>query len=142
MTHTQIFLASSIVEFEDEREAIGACLYKNLPGVRIVDCTYTDSSISQEGSQSVLNKMLQQSDCAMFLFGKKLGYYTQMEFEIATKQFSATGKPKIFVFCRQDNDEISPHVLQLLQQNKQDFVAYTHFDEVLAYIKTNKAMFE
>ncbi|MBR2967144.1 MAG: hypothetical protein IKC52_06750 [Clostridia bacterium] len=141
MKHTQIFLASSIVEFEDEREAIGACLYKSLPGVRIVDCTYTDSSISTEGSQSVLNKMLQQSDCAVFLFGKKLGYYTQMEFEIAQKQFAETGKPKIFVFCQHYDGEISPHVLQLLTLHKQPHFAFGNFDEVLAYIKTNTALF-
>ncbi len=108
-----IFLASSITEFEIERIKIENFIHRlskrfeNRYNVEInpVLCEDLDDAYSTVRKQEEYNQRIRESEFCYFLFFTKAGQYTREEFEVARKQFESTGKPKIYTYFKVVKDE-------------------------------------
>ena len=118
-----IFIASSIVEFKDERTELLAYLgtlnklYKPR-GVRLEWDNPEDMSheMRPDGSQSEIDEAIRNCEFFFVIVGRDMGQYTLGEFETAWKHYQAHGKPKIYTYF------LPPH-RQLPNPNVLDFCA-------------------
>lgn len=110
MKNINIFLASSIVEFETERKKIFNFVRKNLGdemrkkkniSLDIIKCENLDNKIIPSGMQRMYNNEIIKCDIALFLFGKEAGEFTLEELDVAAEHF-AKDKEKIIVMCMED----------------------------------------
>lgn len=109
MQNIQIFLASSIVEFEEERKQIHDFIQeterilreKRDISLKLIKCENMDNNIVPKGKQNEYDKEIKRSDIVIFLFGEKAGDFTIHELEISAEEF-ADRKSKIVVLCRKD----------------------------------------
>lgn len=74
-------------------------------------------AMSQTGLQEEYNKAVRTSDIFLLLFFRKVGKYTEEEFDAAVKQFKATNKPIIFTYFKVASmlsNEINDDVVSLI----------------------------
>jgi hypothetical protein len=98
----KIFLGSSIVEFEHERNEFKnfifdmSAKFENSYNTRLIPlmCEDVDPCYADEPTQNIINRMVLSSDLCFFIFFTKAGEFTQLEFDIAKTQFEKTKKPK------------------------------------------------
>lgn len=81
----RIGLASSIVEFKALREDIIAYIHE-LSGVKdtifiVIDNASASNTMSKLSSQTQINQNFLNTDMMIFIFGEKIGKYTQMEWD-------------------------------------------------------------
>ncbi len=108
-----IFLASSITEFANERMAIENFIrntsdkFEESYDVKIQPllCENFDDAYSKIRKQEEYNEKIRKSDFCFFIFFTKVGEYTREEFEVARKKFEETGKPKIYTYFKVIHDE-------------------------------------
>lgn len=108
-----IFLASSIVEFENERMAIENFIrnisdkFEEHYDVKLQPllCENFDDAVSKIRKQEEYNKKIRNSELCFFLFFTKVGQYTREEFDVARAKFLDTGKPKIYTYFKVITDE-------------------------------------
>lgn len=108
-----IFLASSITEFANERMAIENFIrnisdkFEESYDVKIQPllCENFDDAYSKIRKQEEYNEKICNSDLCFFIFFTKVGEYTREEFEVARKKFEETGKPKIYTYFKVIHDE-------------------------------------
>ncbi len=115
MKKVKIFIGSSIEELKEDRVAIGN-FFRQLNDLyldnglyfQLVMCEDYDDAIELEGKQSKYDKEIEDSELAVFIFYKKVGTYTEHEFQIAYSQFRRELRPKILtVFkCADSSNEI------------------------------------
>lgn len=105
MKEVNIFVASSIVEFEQERKDLSVFL-------EMLNDIYKQSDIHLKwnrpeimshslvcgGSQTAYNQKITESEFFFLLIGKSLGIHTVKEFDLALETFERTGHPKIFPY--------------------------------------------
>jgi len=102
----EIFLASSIELVEERKEFEIFVNRKNkelhLKGIFLHLNAWEDmpTAVSQTRSQDEYNNEVLDSDIFVVVFFKKVGEYTDEEFETAFKQFKTTGKPLIFTYFK------------------------------------------
>ena len=104
----KIFIASSIVEFANERMAIENFIrkisddFEDRYDVKIkpILCENLDDAYSTIRKQEEYNEEIRQSELCFFIFFTKAGQYTQEEFEVARKAFEESGKPKIYTYFK------------------------------------------
>lgn len=104
----RIFLASSIVEFANERMAIENFIrnisdkFEENYDVKIQPllCENFDDAYSITRKQEEYNDKIRDSELCFFIFFTKAGEYTREEFEVARKKFEETGKPKIYTYFK------------------------------------------
>lgn len=121
--HINMFLASSIIEFEDFRCEIGAFVRRIQDqliddGIRVhlFVCEYCDSSVSARGrKQDDYMEELKKSDIFLMLIGKKLGRYTEEEYDKAC-QCSQIVKKIVFL----ENKNIDNTVVKFQNKVKED----------------------
>ncbi len=109
----KIFVASSITEFERERESIENFIRRLSDNfedrydvkIRPVLCENLDDAYSTIRKQEEYNDQIRESEFCYFLFFTKAGEYTREEFDVARKQFESTGKPKIYTYFKVIRDE-------------------------------------
>ena len=115
MRKVKIFIGSSIDELRDDRIEIGN-FFRQLNDLyldsglyfQLVMCEDYDDAIELDGKQSRYDKEILDSELSVFIFYKKVGTYTEHEFEIAYNQFRAELRPKILtVFkCASDGNDV------------------------------------
>ncbi len=109
----KVFLASSIVEFANERLAIENFIrnvsdkFEEQYDVKIQPllCENFDDAYSKVRKQEEYNEKIRGSELCFFIFFTKAGEYTREEFEVARKRFEETGKPKIYTYFKVIKDE-------------------------------------
>ncbi len=90
MQKYQIFLASSINEFKDERNEIGDLIRKIQDilidyeiKIKLFECEFFDNTIALGRKQGEYNEQIKKSQSFIMLVGSKLGQYTLEEYNIA-----------------------------------------------------------
>lgn len=115
----KIFLASSIVQFANERMSIENFI-RNISDkfeenydikLQPLLCENFDDAYSEIRKQEEYNEKIRDSELCFFIFFTKAGKYTKEEFEVARKKFEETGKPKIYTYFKTVKDE---HIEQSL----------------------------
>jgi hypothetical protein len=104
MHHLKIFLASSIVEFADERLSLKNFIRKmddilvdHGIYLRLFICEYADNAVADERKQNEFLREIDDSDIFLILVGKNLGNYTLEEYQYAVAVYERRndGLPKI-----------------------------------------------
>ena len=111
MKEYNIFLCSSIVEFEEERMKLAAYIQNISNGITqkrfdtavyLHKCEYMDNALADEGMQKTYNEELCRSELVVFLFGENAGEYTLEELACAAEHFGEDSKNRICVLSRHD----------------------------------------
>ena len=110
-----IFIASSVREFKSARWDIAEVMerlnrvYKKRGVEWIWNRPETESRmLNIGGSQLTYDEYIRQSEVFVLIIGRRVGFYTEHEYEVALEQFAKTGKPKIlpcFLDCASDEAE-------------------------------------
>ena len=112
----KMFLASSIVELYDERNAIGelfdrlnqACRMKYGVHFDLGRCEDSDDAVRTDGSQAKYDEDIAESDTELVVFAESVGEYTKHEVDVALESLKEKGSPQIYVLFKLDSDgEIS-----------------------------------
>lgn len=105
MKYINIFLASSVEEFEAERRKLGDFI-RRLNDIyvtrniyfRLIVCEDLSNAVAKERKQQEYNEQIRNSQYFYVLFGRKAGEYTLEEFEVALEQFRMSGAPLIYTY--------------------------------------------
>ena len=142
MKTVKIFLASSVVELENDRNAIGNFVRAlrdiyDARGVKmdLYDCTYENQAMTSGRKQDEHNEHARQSDIFLALFYNKAGKFTVEEFHEAYKQLQNTGAPAILVCFREGEgyaprDSLLAFRDELEEELEQHTITYTDIDSV------------
>ena len=142
MKTVKIFLASSVVELEHDRNAIGNFVRAlrdiyDARGVKmdLYDCTYENQAMTSRRKQDEHNEHARQSDMFLALFYNKAGKFTVEEFHEAYKQLQNTGAPAILVCFREGagyapKDSLLAFRDELEDELEQHPITYTDIDSV------------
>ena len=112
----KMFLASSIVELYDERNAIGdlfdrlnqACRMKYGVHFNLERCEDSDDAVRTDGSQAKYDEDIAESDTELVIFAESVREYTKHEVDVALESLKEKGSPQIYVLFKLDSDgEIS-----------------------------------
>ena len=140
MRDIPIFIASSIVEFKDERKELIEYLWTlnklyKPRGVRLEWDNPEDMSheVFPDGTQSEIDKAICESDFFFVIVGRDMGPYTLGEFETAWARRKAHGKPKVYAY-------FLPPAGQLPEQSALDF--RNRLKDLKHYYKTCGSMAE
>ncbi len=105
----KIFLASSINEFETERNKIGDLVRRMQDdllekGIRInlFECEFEDNSMVKGRKQEQYNQKLRESDVMILLIGKRAGEYTVEEYDVSKE---VKGIRRFIFFKKCDADD-------------------------------------
>ena len=142
-----IFLASSIVEFANERRDIENFI-RNVSDkfeerydtkIQPLLCENFDNCMSEARKQEEYNEKIRESEMCFFIFFTRAGEFTREEFEVAYKQFkeSETHRPKIYVYFKKVPEGVS------VEQSVKDFMneidnTYQHYHDMFDHIDTVK----
>lgn len=140
-----IFLASSIEEFKEERDALELFIrnisdrFEERYNVKIMPlrCENVDPAVSEGRKQDEYNELIRESEMCFFLFFTKAGDYTQEEFKTALKSFRESGKPKVYTYFKNvhEEDSVEDSVKEFMK--KLD-VEFSHFYSFFDHIDTIK----
>ena len=131
MITKKLFLASSAELKEDRKEFEIFIGRKNKDwvdkGVFLDLVIWEDflDAMSQTRLQDEYNKAIRECDLFVMLFWKKVGRYTEEEFETAFGQFKATNKPFIFTYFKDAETSVA-------NANKKDLMSLWAFQEKLS----------
>lgn len=102
-----MFVASSTVEFKDERKRLGTIVGGLNVGLLARDeyldfiiCEDLSNKIVKGGKQSEYNRELETADLVIVLAGRKLGKYTLEELDLALATRDAHGSPRVVAFLK------------------------------------------
>ena len=100
----KVFIASSIVEFEHERDIVENYLWRqNSDGnlsVIPLRCENIDPAMSVTRKEDDYCNYIAESDVCLFILGKKVGQYTVEEYDYAQKMIREGKSIKILAFCK------------------------------------------
>ncbi len=147
MRKIKIFIGSSIEELKEDRVAIGN-FFRQLNDLyldnglyfQLVMCEDYDDAIETGGKQSKYDKEIEDSELSVFIFFKKVGEYTEHEFEVAYSHFKRELRPKILtVFkCVNDKNEIVSSVQhfadKLDKELKHYYKTYSNTDSLKLWL--------
>ena len=137
----KIFIASSVVEFKEERKELQGFeaeldrIYKGSDidfEINISDLL--PKNLSKEGKQAEYNIEICKSRFAFFLIGKSVGEHTREEFRVAKEHFIDVESPLIYTFFRYDitNPLVDESVIRFVEDDLKEGNEhyYTTFDHV------------
>lgn len=152
-----IFLASSIDEFKNERNEL-QCFINDVAedfrdrydtDIRVQRCEKVDPRYVKGRSQDEFNELIKNSEMCIFLFFTKAGEYTIEEFEVARKAFevSENGKPKIYTYFKTIDDvsvekSVTDFMSELDKNLKHFYQTFSHIDTVKLRVLLNLKMQE
>ncbi len=127
--HIKLFLASSIIEFENYRNEIGALIRRVQDiviesdiRIHLFVCEYCDSSLSSRDSkQEDYMEELRTSDIFVMLIGKKLGNYTRKEY---LESLKCPNIKREIIFLNEKNIDNSVTAFQEEIKNQKDIYTY------------------
>ena len=144
MKEYNIFLCSSIVEFQEERQKLAAYIQnisRNIAqkrfgtSVYLHKCEYMDNALAAEGMQKTYNEEICRSELVVFLFGEKAGEYTLEELSCAAEYFGETAKNKICVlsrynpYCAEESSALS-NLAHMLDKYRLRYVQFENLESV------------
>ena len=104
-----LFLASSITDLSDDRQAIGDFVntLNNIYNsqnlfIHLHKCEdeSEDHTIIKGGTQKTLNDEIRESDFCFVVFWHKAGDVTEQELRVALEEFKIKSNPKIVVYFK------------------------------------------
>lgn len=129
MKYIKIFVASSVDEFEKYRRELGDYIL-SLNNIYVKRGIYFEYDICENFSNAVsgkgirkqdeYNEKIRESEYFYLLFGKKVGSYTEEEFNVALKQFHKTGLPRIYTYFQVMKEGENPEKSVLDFMNRLD----------------------
>lgn len=143
METIKIFLASSIVEFKNERYELAAftnslnniCVRKEIY-LEMNICEELSNAVAMGRKQNEYNQFIRDSDYVFMLFGKDAGKYTIEEYDVALEQFRKIGAPKIYVYFKQSTEDkgigenMSDFMKRLDRELPYCYSCFSHLDTV------------
>lgn len=137
-----IFLGSSIIELQEEREKIKSMitdinskLMEREIFIYVLACEQKDFIYHGCRSQDEINLDVEKSDYSIFLFHKSIGKYTKEEFYTAVRHYNETKvQPKIIVMFKDtDNTLRTPELIQFKEEletkHEYYYLTYKNGDE-------------
>ena len=113
----KIFLASSITEFEKERNDLEVFIrrisdmYEEMYDIslRPIRCEAIDPYITDSRTQDIINESLKDTDLCIILVYTRFGIFTHEEFRYALNLFRESNKklPKIYVYFKKIEDNLN-----------------------------------
>lgn len=146
MRTIKIFLASSVVEFKEERQELAAFansinkkIVKRDIFLEMIMCEDLSNAMAKERKQDEYNEYIRDSDYVLMLFGKTVGKYTIEEFNVAWECYRKRGKPQIFTYFKEfpQGEEVEESVLDFMERlDKQLRHYYSRYTD-LETVKTD-----
>jgi tetratricopeptide (TPR) repeat protein len=140
-----IFLASSITDLKDDREAIGNFIrqmnniYYNQDlyiYLHMCEDESEDHSMKKGGTQKSLDDEIRESDMCFVLFWHKAGDYTEHELQVALEGLKLNSNPKIEVYFKNlaEGESLTNDVRRVMEEIDQKFLhyhrEYSHIDSL------------
>lgn len=143
MKYIKIFLASSIVEFKQEREEFGTFIRRlnNIYAKRniyfeLVVCEDISKEFSTRRAQDLYNDEIKDSQYFYIIVGKDLGERSLEEFDVALENFLSTGYPLIMTYFYEftGTDVKAKSVIDFMERLDKklshDYNLFSHFDSI------------
>ena len=143
MKYIKLFLASSAVEFEQERNELGSYIrmLNDIYAKRGIyfELTIWDDlpeAVERERAQEECNQAIRDSQYFYVLFGRDAGEDTIQEFNVALEQFRKSGAPRIYTYFRQlpAGQSASQSVKDFMERLDQEighyYSTFSHLDAV------------
>lgn len=140
---TKLFVASSLGEFNAERNELGYffsqlnnILVKQGAFAKLILCEGTSDAMADGRMQDAYNDELRSCDFLYILFRRKAGSYTIEEFEVAHRCMLKTGRPQISVMVQElggggePSEELRSFLGRLKDELKQPWSFFAHIDQV------------
>lgn len=143
MNFIKLFLASSIVEFAEERLKLYLALFKfNDFLVEYTDyeididrCEELDINILKSGirTQDIISEMIIKSNFCVFLIGNKVGTVTKEELDLAIENYrkNKMSIPIIFIFEKEHSDNTISDVIKELNDHSIPYMYVKNYHHVL-----------
>ncbi len=125
MKTINIFLASSLVEFERERQDLAAHVnslnnigIENDIFLKLEKCEDMSDAVEMGRKQERYNKRIKNSHYFLMLIGRDVGQYTIEEFDVALEHFQEHGTPTILPYFKKfpDGEQVSESVLKFMER--------------------------
>ena len=129
----KIFLASSIIELENERKDISSTITEEICNlfqrddiiIQFKRCDTIHEGTTDEPDQNKLDRLIRECDICLFLLKDKVGQFTRNEFDVAREcQKKGKKKPIIFVSFLQVLRKVSTQENLQNAQSLLDFKKY------------------
>ena len=143
MKYIKLFLASSAVEFEQERNELGSYIrmLNDIYAKRGIyfELTIWDDlsdAVTRDCAQEECSQEIRNSQYFYVLFGKDAGEDTIQEFNVALEQFRKSGAPHIYTYFRQlpagqpASQSVKDFMERLDQEIGHYYSTFTHLDAV------------
>ena len=141
MTTIRVFLASSIKEFERERQTLMA-FFQMLNNIyhdrgiffEMEICEALSSQMLDIRTQEMYNSTIRESEYFYIIIGKQAGKYTIEEFNVALESYQKNGLPRIYTFFQkfdgEENLSAAEFKKYISQELQHYYNAYTHIDTI------------
>lgn len=131
----KIFVASSLY-LKEERDEIRQRVNKVIDNTTDAETAYKlfmaenydDDFVTIDGTQVAYNKIIEEVDILILFFKDKVGNITRQEFDVAYKIYEQKGKPEIFIF--QSNEQNN------MPQTSEDLKKYESRVEFIEYVRS------
>lgn len=134
----KIFIASSIVEFENERDVIENYLWKQNGNGKLtvipLRCENADPAMNAKRKEDDFCSDIAQSDVCLFILGKKVGVYTQEEYYYAQNLIKNGKNLRILAFCKGDKDD---PFYKVIADDKVETYDYRDADSLISLLEQN-----
>ena len=143
MKYIKIFLASSIVEFKQEREEFGTFIRRlnNIYAKRniyfeLVVCEDISKEFSTRRAQDLYNDEIKDSQYFYIIVGKNLGERSLEEFNVALDNYLSTGYPLIMTYFYEVTGtdvkakSVTDFMERLDKKLSHDYNLFSHFDSI------------
>lgn len=140
-----LFLASSITDLSDDRQAIGDFVntLNNIYNsqnlfIHLHKCEdeSEDHTIIKGGTQKTLNDEIRESDFCFVVFWHKAGDVTEQELRVALEEFKIKSNPKIVVYFKSlsEGESLADDVRRVMEDIDQNLLhyhrEYSHIDSL------------
>lgn len=119
---TKIFIASSIVEFERERDLIENYFWRKNTGeviaIQPLRCENFDPAMCETRKEDDFCGQIAESDVCLFIIGKKVGGYTVEEYDCARRLVGEGKNLRIIAFYK---DDTSPFYNRLVEDGTERY---------------------
>lgn len=146
--NVDLFLASSIKEFKEERRDVAAFvnelggLYRDRMTLRCVLSDYQSTEAIPGGKQTLFDDQIRQSQLFYLLIGKKLGKISLHEYEVAWQARCEQGSPGVFPwFLELPDEERDDSVRDFLRAFREDEDG-SQYSATFAHIDTVKLLLD
>lgn len=134
----KVFIGSSIVEFESERQSVYNFINRlgtrisDYLGIKVFICENADGAMAITRTQDEYNEKVKNSQITLFLVGSRIGDYTLEELNVAYDAYKKNGEPRIYVFIKSMEGE-RPTIDKLkewLEERQLPYGTFTNLDTI------------